>query len=648
MFDLSKVAGMKLYTGPPEGRKLLAKYGMVITSETRNRLFIHYHGPVLPTFITTDTAVRAFNEIFQEGFEKLERRQAVRLKKTLVKFWSPLAAGRVGKDGPAITGPGRLGGATVIATAMKLMNPKWQPKTAAGKKLYKQIAKDVTTELKRISDEKIVPNAPLFARDIDYSLCKPKSFYVGNKQLERFYRARTFLAFPMGLKDDKVLQTALVLGCIGYETEIIDKFLWPYRRLLGDLNLRNVGCTVPTEKDGVEFDNDRIKRLFAGKGLNELRKELRKEGLGEYPIHIFVTMGEANRDAKHKPLLTAVLPKYATSDTKMMQQCIWPVFPKRFLPSGLDVLACCGNERAKRHLLDQTPKEIRKALAKRIAEITKIVKTAKNDDDAWNDDDDDEISDLRNKSEIWGLWGRIFDTLTDPKLTKRHPKFMSTTAYADKSLNTAMCGWVGYRHTFQLQIEDLGCAWGEPDPPEAGYVEPNLRFWDEMIKVSLDAQELLGEYDAAVGRLAGLTRMCMKAKEIATRQLAGKKLTEEQREWVLGFDSMLASLYGSRGNTLDGAADRSIVATISSDREGQQALHVGLAKPRTIYVIIDYGGKLQLARGGVMSYREFWRPLSKGRLTDQQWRKMIKEGKTPKPPKWLADISAEKRVKKEQ
>ena len=41
-----------------------------------------------------------------------------------------------------------------------------------------------------------------------------------------------------------------------------------------------------------------------------------------------------------------------------------------------------------------------------------------------------------------------------------------------------------------------------------------------------------------------------------------------------------------------------------------------------------------------MSYREFWRPVSKGRLTDQQWRRMTVAGEAPPAPAWLRPFVA--------
>jgi len=45
-------------------------------------------------------------------------------------------------------------------------------------------------------------------------------------------------------------------------------------------------------------------------------------------------------------------------------------------------------------------------------------------------------------------------------------------------------------------------------------------------------------------------------------------------------------------------------------------------------------GKLQLTRGAVFSYFEFPHPM-KDRLTDENWQKMLGEGKAPPQPAWI-------------
>jgi hypothetical protein len=56
---------------------------------------------------------------------------------------------------------------------------------------------------------------------------------------------------------------------------------------------------------------------------------------------------------------------------------------------------------------------------------------------------------------------------------------------------------------------------------------------------------------------------------------------------------------------------------------------------QTIYAVVPVEGKLRIARGGVYSYYEFPWPAS-DRLTDDAWRQMLFDKKTPQAPEWTA------------
>jgi hypothetical protein len=63
-----------------------------------------------------------------------------------------------------------------------------------------------------------------------------------------------------------------------------------------------------------------------------------------------------------------------------------------------------------------------------------------------------------------------------------------------------------------------------------------------------------------------------------------------------------------------------------------------------LYVVVPWkDGSLQLMRGAVFSYYEFTQPINE-RLTDEEWQKMLKEGKAPKRPVWMEEVMVEAKV----
>jgi hypothetical protein len=61
-------------------------------------------------------------------------------------------------------------------------------------------------------------------------------------------------------------------------------------------------------------------------------------------------------------------------------------------------------------------------------------------------------------------------------------------------------------------------------------------------------------------------------------------------------------------------------------------LEVGVGPAAHIFVAVPVGGKIYLTRGAVFSYYEF---MSKKRLTDEEWQKMLKEDPKLSQPDWL-------------
>ena len=69
----------------------------------------------------------------------------------------------------------------------------------------------------------------------------------------------------------------------------------------------------------------------------------------------------------------------------------------------------------------------------------------------------------------------------------------------------------------------------------------------------------------------------------------------------------------------------SCIADVFTNAEYGVCLEVGVSLPYKIYVALnDHSGK-RIATGYVPSYNEFYQQLSNGRLTDEEWKKIVEE-----------------------
>jgi hypothetical protein len=78
------------------------------------------------------------------------------------------------------------------------------------------------------------------------------------------------------------------------------------------------------------------------------------------------------------------------------------------------------------------------------------------------------------------------------------------------------------------------------------------------------------------------------------------------------------------------------ICDIYVDPNVGQILHVGIGRPKQIYVLYPYGGKQILTHGAVFPYYEF---PNGDRLTDKAWINLLSSPSAPPQPSWLGDLS---------
>jgi len=87
-----------------------------------------------------------------------------------------------------------------------------------------------------------------------------------------------------------------------------------------------------------------------------------------------------------------------------------------------------------------------------------------------------------------------------------------------------------------------------------------------------------------------------------------------------------------------------IVADVATDALDGLVLYAATGTPRRIYVFVnDKWGGPRVTIGYTYSYYEFTRPLSEGRMTDEEWRELVydetRQGELEKlAPLWTEDL----------
>jgi hypothetical protein len=317
-------------------------------------------------------------------------------------------------------------------------------------------------------------------------------------------------------------------------------------------------------------------------------------------------------------------------DSEVMQRLSVPVY--RVFPTGLDVMAVIGSERARVHL-DANPNIYNpQNWTDYLPQRAKLVEEFAG------------VKPERWTSNLYWSWLYALKALLEPA-PQGYPSFMLNAAWADKSLNTALGSWAELRHDTILYGKQSGAEMGDGEEPAAykGYVEPNVLFWDRLLSLTrqsregLVARNLLS--DQLKDKFEQFEELLTTLKTISEKELRNEKLTEDEYQAIRHIGGTLEYLTLSvmTGNPdtweMVNETDKDMAVVADVHTGGVRVLEEGVGHANEILVVVPVEGKLVLTRGAVFSYYEFQHP-SADRLTDEKWQRMLNTGRAPAAPVW--------------
>ncbi|MCX6361991.1 MAG: DUF3160 domain-containing protein [Armatimonadetes bacterium] len=317
-------------------------------------------------------------------------------------------------------------------------------------------------------------------------------------------------------------------------------------------------------------------------------------------------------------------------DSEAMQRLCAPI--ERPFPCGMDVMAVLGSPRAEA-IIRADPKVFNTngwmpydaERAKLAAEFAALPAGR------WS-------------SSLYWSW---LDCLREVTRTvpAGYPTFMRSSAWADRSLYSALGSWAELRHDTILYGKQsaVECGGGEEEKLPKGYVEPNAPLYDRLAALltqtrqGLERRKLMPErLRDRFGEFESLVRFL---RTCSLKELRNEALTEAEYLEIkyIGAKCEMLTLatVDNAPNTWDlvDEADRDMAIVADVHTATDLCLEVGVGRAQEILVIVRVAGKLTLTRGAIFSFHEFKHPTS-DRLTDEKWRDLLKAGKAPTPPAW--------------
>jgi len=144
-----------------------------------------------------------------------------------------------------------------------------------------------------------------------------------------------------------------------------------------------------------------------------------------------------------------------------------------------------------------------------------------------------------------------------------------------------------------------------------------------------------------------LGTLCRRLEALAHKQLRGVPLSKEENRFIKGYGIALGGIMLYGGNSwLSPKDDAPRVADVFfNPNVRSKYLEVGIARPRTLWVLYPWQGRDVLCRGAVLPYYEFTSPQ---RLTNAEWKAILGSEKRPAPPAWLGPLLGREGIGKPQ
>ncbi len=555
-----------------------------------------YHVPV---FVTTDACLYQFYELHKVAIKGAETEGFSPLLLQILKDWASKAYSQLGNTKWQRESKNA---AIVLAVAGKLLDD--------GFPVPSSLQSDVASIVSEIIAAKRVIEGHPFGED--FTQYKPRGHYDTSENLRRYFRAYKWLARRVyDVRKGEEIRTAVFVLLL---LEEVPNGFERYRKLVETvLSLwgEPVGMTLVDLRKAIEAVGLTCLRVLEdSEALKQLREELEKPIYGRarivtHPVPAIVAPPPQLMPEKQ----IRILPEVQFPDAEVLQWTGDPQVPER-IPSGLDVAAALGSERAL-ELLKQMPSG--NLVLERIKPFREMWAQ-------WSEKD--------WQRSVYNLWLWAIKALFE--VDEETPSFMKTAVWQDWKLNSALASWAHLRHAYGLYGAPVYGYAGLVEGIPSAYLEPNPKCYERLAIATERLQKVLGEANVLSKRmekhLQHFANLMRQFVSIAEKERRGEPLSKSETATLSAFADFISPLPRETPVT---------AMNIVTHSQTGEVLHVASGKLHPVLVTVDAKPYPPfIAVGWSLSYYEFTRPNFE-RLTNSEWEKWLeKEVDFPEPPKW--------------
>lgn len=614
--DLTNIKNLDQFTNLSAAqRNMIAQNGFVVIPTDEEQLFYVYEENTykkIPNFITVDSVLQLYHIYYDYILRNVEQDsfydQSIQMNQLMIneleKEFDSAQNEEVREAIQLWIG--------YFAVANSLLG---KPLPASLTPETKQL---VEAELAYIKDASSVEFSPLLGVRTDYSLFKIRGHYTRTDELGKYFEAFSWYgvsALPLDEPANHV--KAMVLGDALVNCEGARE-IWDTIYAITGFMVGESDDITPVEI--AKLVNDLFGEIPVPDRLVEKKAEFAEE-VNNFRNPMIVNK-RIDKSEEQGLQLRFMGQRYIPDSDILQKLCDAEYRP---MPSGLDVLAVYGSERAEALLNEiYNPSSLWNKYPEKYQEACDIFRNQSLEEQTKN---------------IYSGW--LFG-INELATTKKdgYPMFMQNDAWMNKSVNTALASWSELRHDTILYGKQSGAeCGGDCDFPEIiAYVEPDAEFFHRLVWLTKTTQAGLEKRGLFEGVVQYKTETILEELEFlescATKELAGQDLSAEECLSLLCYGGTLEYISSSIADVSDwylieNETDRHMAVIADVHRAYSTYLEEAVGNACAIYVAIPYNGDVYLTRGAVFDYYEFY---SDTRYTDEEWQKQLQQSPPPRMP----------------
>jgi hypothetical protein len=588
-----------------------------------------FSGEYQADFITTDIFLHSFHLIFDHALQKLERAYLapsleIGLKTALGSLAKADKYFRSSGGNEEIYGAAR----DMLSIPLALLEERPGTETA--------LSARAEGEVKRIMAAGGVEKSLVTGGQIDYTMFKPRGHYTLRPELERYFRAMSWLGgAELSLFDGKtpifrnVAVTALISLALEDQGKAWSAFEAPVNFLVGVPNTGRPELFRTIAKKHFGGISEAAGKLSAEEAMSEFAADIK--ATAHSPMIQAAPGGDFGReDFGSRPPVFRISAKRFTYDAYIFNMLTSPRAgtdeKPRNLPAGTDVMAVLGSPAA-----DELA--ARNDGVRNYAENMRKLKAGAS-------------KYLADDGTVYSAWIAALKAGFEDSGCDQF--FYNSPAWQWKKLSTQSASWAELKHDTILYAEQSGAEMGDSGgysadpfapPYPRGYVEPDPQMFDALLAATEKLADFIRKFDMEPdsedyqiegrsyrSKLEEFAELLTTARDIAKKEAGGTAITMDDYMAIKQLSrSFNMSLLLPGENTSDKDQLRmALVADAASDYFDNRVLEIASGRPQRIYVFVnDASGGARITRGYIFSYYEFVRPLSDGRMTDEEWKKIV-------------------------